>query len=219
VRDSLAITGIALTVVTLVFSTLLVAGMSYIAPERMSLPSIAPSALGSTPSPSKVSSTSLAPMAAAMSASTASIAPATIVPAYSTKVSQLLSSATVVTRQTANAVAKGLAINGGPGKGHAYGVVKQTLTLTSVVIVDQVTITGINGIIPGHMDMIVVQANYNGNTTPYCTKITIFDATGLSSYSASFQCSYLGAGTYNFKVMVYDDNGTIIGDPTFSLVL
>jgi len=29
----------------------------------------------------------------------------------------------------------------------------------------------------------------------------------------------LGAGTYNFKVTVYDDNGTIIGDPTFSLVL
>jgi hypothetical protein len=214
VRDSLAITGIALTVVTLVFSTLFVAGMSYIAPEGMSLPSLAPSLLGSTPSPSKLSSTSLAPTAATAPASTASL-----VPAYSTKVSQLLSSATVVTRQTANAVAKGLAINGGPGKGHAYGVVKQTLTLTSVVIVDQVTITGINGIIPGHMDMIVVQANYNGNTTPYCTKITIFDATGLSSYSASFQCSYLGAGTYNFKVMVYDDNGTIIGDPTFSLVL
>jgi len=125
----------------------------------------------------------------------------------------------VVVKASSNAVAKGLAINGGPGIGHAYGVVKQTVSLTSVVIRDQVTITGINGTIPGHMDMIEVQAHYNGDTTPYCTRTTIFDATGLSSYSTSFQCSYLGAGTYNFKVTVYDDNGTIIGDPTFSLVL
>ena len=153
---------------------------------------------------------------ASTQAATLSVPPAL---AYPTKVSQLLSSAVVVVKQTSTAVAKGLAINGGPGIGHAYGVVKQTISLTSVVIKDQVTITGINGTIPGHMDMVQVQAHYNGDTTPYCTKTIIFDATGLSSYSTSFQCSYLGAGTYNFKVTVYDDNGTIIGDPTFSLVL
>jgi hypothetical protein len=219
VRDSLVIAGIALTIVTLVFSTLFVGGMGYIAPGRASLPAIAPSAVGSTPPPSTVSSTSLASTAAAIPASTASTPPTTIVAAYPTKVSQLLSSAAVVTRQTTNAVAKGLAFNGGPGIGHAYGVVKQTVSVTSVVIEDQVTIMGVNGTIPGHMDMIQVQAHYNGDTTPYCTKSTIFDATGLASYSTSFQCSYLGAGTYNFKVMVYDDNGTVIGDPTFSLVL
>lgn len=208
-RDSLAITGIALALVTIVFSTVFVAGTGFSGPSGKNLPSTAP-----TPIP--VSIVLALPTSATIPtrASTPSA-----VPAYPTKVSQLLSSATVVTRQTANAVAKGLAINGGPGIGHAYGVVRQSVSLTSVVIKDQVTITGVNGTIPGHMDMIQVQAHYNGAPTPYCTKTTIFDATGLSSYSTSFECSYLGAGTYNFKVMVYNDNGTTIGDPTFSLVL
>jgi hypothetical protein len=214
VRDSLAITGDALAIVTLVASTLFVAGMGFIGPEGKSLPAMAPSVLASTPPPAAVASTSPNPSAATVPASTPSL-----VPAYPTKVGQLLSSATVVSTQSANAVAKGLAINGGPGIGHAYGVVKQTVSVTTVVIKDQVTITGVNGTIPGHMDMIQVQAHYDGDTTPYCTKTTIFDATGLSSYSTSFQCNYLGAGTYNFKVIVYDDNGTIIGDPMFSLVL
>lgn len=208
-RDSLAITGVALTTVILVFSTIFVAGTGFSVPAGGSLPSTAPAPL---------SIVSMSPTSTVVStqAATLSVAPAL---AYPTKVSQLLSSAVVVVKQTSTAVAKGLAINGGPGIGHAYGVVKQTISLTSVVIKDQVTITGINGTIPGHMDMVQVQAHYNGDTTPYCTKTIIFDATGLSSYSTSFQCSYLGAGTYNFKVTVYDDNGTIIGDPTFSLVL
>ena len=208
-RDSLSITGVALTTVILVFSTIFVAGTGFSVPAGGSLPSTAPAPL---------SIVSMSPTSTVVStqAATLSVAPAL---AYPTKVSQLLSSAVVVVKQTSTAVAKGLAINGGPGIGHAYGVVKQTISLTSVVIKDQVTITGINGTIPGHMDMVQVQAHYNGDTTPYCTKTIIFDATGLSSYSTSFQCSYLGAGTYNFKVTVYDDNGTIIGDPTFSLVL
>ena len=208
-RDSLAITGVALTTVILVFSTIFVAGTGFSVPAGGSLPSTAPA-------PLSIVSKSPTSTVASTQAATLSVAPAL---AYPTKVSQLLSSAVVVVKQTSTAVAKGLAINGGPGIGHAYGVVKQTISLTSVVIKDQVTITGINGTIPGHMDMVQVQAHYNGDTTPYCTKTIIFDATGLSSYSTSFQCSYLGAGTYNFKVTVYDDNGTIIGDPTFSLVL
>jgi len=209
VRDSLSITGVALTTVILVFSTIFVAGTGFSVAAGASLPSTAPAPL---------SIVSMSPTSTVVStqAATLSVAPAL---AYPTKVSQLLSSAVVVVKQTSTAVAKGLAINGGPGIGHAYGVVKQTISLTSVVIKDQVTITGINGTIPGHMDTVQVQAHYNGDTTPYCTKTIIFDATGLSSYSTSFQCSYLGAGTYNFKVTVYDDNGTIIGDPTFSLVL
>jgi len=209
VRDSLAITGVALTTVILVFSTIFVAGTGFSVPAGGSLPSTAPA-------PLSIVSMSPTSTVASTQAATLSVPPAL---AYPTKVSQLLSSAVVVVKQTSTAVAKGLAINGGPGIGHAYGVVKQTISLTSVVIKDQVTITGINGTIPGHMDMVQVQAHYNGDTTPYCTKTIIFDATGLSSYSTSFQCSYLGAGTYNFKVTVYDDNGTIIGDPTFSLVL
>ena len=208
-RDSLAITGVALTTVILVFSTIFVAGTGFSVPAGGSLPSTAPA-------PLSIVSMSPTSTVASTQAATLSVPPAL---AYPTKVSQLLSSAVVVVKQTSTAVAKGLAINGGPGIGHAYGVVKQTISLTSVVIKDQVTITGINGTIPGHMDMVQVQAHYNGDTTPYCTKTIIFDATGLSSYSTSFQCSYLGAGTYNFKVTVYDDNGTIIGDPTFSLVL
>jgi hypothetical protein len=207
VRDSLAITGIALAIVTLVFSTIFVTETGFSVPAGASLHSM-------TPVPLSVSSTS--PISTSTSAP---VSPPSTAPTYPTKVSQLLSSATVVTGQTANAVAKGLAINGGPGIGHAYGVVKQTVSVTSVVIKDQVTITGVNGTIPGHMDMIQVQAYYNGDTTPYCTRTTIFDATGLSSYSTSFQCNYLGAGTYNFKVTVYNDNGTIIGDPMLSLVL
>jgi len=209
VRDSRAITGVALTTVILVFSTIFVAGTGFSVPAGGSLPSTAPA-------PLSIVSMSPTSTVASTQAATLSVPPAL---AYPTKVSQLLSSAVVVVKQTSTAVAKGLAINGGPGIGHAYGVVKQTISLTSVVIKDQVTITGINGTIPGHMDMVQVQAHYNGDTTPYCTKTIIFDATGLSSYSTSFQCSYLGAGTYNFKVTVYDDNGTIIGDPTFSLVL
>ena len=208
-RDSRAITGVALTTVILVFSTIFVAGTGFSVPAGGSLPSTAPA-------PLSIVSMSPTSTVASTQAATLSVPPAL---AYPTKVSQLLSSAVVVVKQTSTAVAKGLAINGGPGIGHAYGVVKQTISLTSVVIKDQVTITGINGTIPGHMDMVQVQAHYNGDTTPYCTKTIIFDATGLSSYSTSFQCSYLGAGTYNFKVTVYDDNGTIIGDPTFSLVL
>jgi len=207
VRDSLAITGVALAIVTLVFSTIFVVGTGFNAPVGASLPSTAQA-------PTSTASASPNSTMASTQTSTPLLAPA-----YPTKVSQLLSSAVVVVNQTPIAVAKGLAINGGPGIGHAYGVVKQEISLTSVVIKDQVTITGINGTIPGHMDMIEVQAHYNGDTTPYCTKTTIFDATGLSSYSTSFQCSYLGAGTYNFKATVYDDNGTIIGDPTSSLVL
>ena len=208
-RDSLSITGVALTTVILVFSTIFVAGTGFSVAAGASLPS-------TTPAPLSIVSMSPTSTVVSTEAATLSVAPAL---AYPTKVSQLLSSAVVVVKQTSTAVAKGLAINGGPGIGHAYGVVKQTISLTSVVIKDQVTITGINGTIPGHMDMVQVQAHYNGDTTPYCTKTIIFDATGLSSYSTSFQCSYLGAGTYNFKVTVYDDNGTIIGDPTFSLVL
>ena len=208
-RDSRAITGVALTTVILVFSTIFVAGTGFSVAAGASLPSTAPA-------PLSIVSMSPTSTVASTQAATLSVPPAL---AYPTKVSQLLSSAVVVVKQTSTAVAKGLAINGGPGIGHAYGVVKQTISLTSVVIKDQVTITGINGTIPGHMDMVQVQAHYNGDTTPYCTKTIIFDATGLSSYSTSFQCSYLGAGTYNFKVTVYDDNGTIIGDPTFSLVL
>ena len=208
-RDNLAITGVDLTTVILVFSTIFVAGTGFSVPAGGSLPSTAPAPL---------SIVSMSPTSTVVStqAATLSVVPALV---YPTKVSQLLSSAVVVVKLTPTAVAKGLAINGGLGIGHAYGVVKQTISLTSVVIKDQVTITGINGTIPGHMDMVQVQAHYNGDTTPYCTKTIIFDATGLSSYSTSFQCSYLGAGTYNFKVTVYDDNGTIIGDPTFSLVL
>ena len=208
-RDSLSITGVALTTVILVFSTIFVAGTGFSVAAGASLPS-------TTPAPLSIVSMSPTSTVVSTEAATLSVAPAL---AYPTKVSQLLSSAVVVVKQTSTAVAKGLAINGGPGIGHAYGVVKQTISLTSVVIKDQVTITGVNGTIPGHMDMVQVQAHYNGDTTPYCTKTIIFDATGLSSYSTSFQCSYLGAGTYNFKVTVYDDNGTIIGDPTFSLVL
>ena len=208
-RDSLAITGVALTTVILVFSTIFVAGTGFSVPAGGSLPSTAPA-------PLSIVSMSPTSTVASTQAATLSVVPALV---YPTKVSQLLSSAVVVVKLTPTAVAKGLTINGGPGIGHAYGVVKQTISLTSVVIKDQVTITGINGTIPGHMDMVQVQAHYNGDTTPYCTKTIIFDATGLSSYSTSFQCSYLGAGTYNFKVTVYDDNGTIIGDPTFSLVL
>ena len=204
-RDSLAITGVALAIVTIVFSTIFLAGTGISVLAGASLPSTAPV-------PHSIASTAAIPTVASSQASPLSFAPA---PSYPTKVSQLLSS--TVVKGIPNAVAKGLAINGGPGKGHAYGIVKQALSLTSVVIVDQVTITGINGGIPGHMDTIEVQAHYNGDTAPYCTKTTIFDATGLSSYSTSFQCSYLGAGTYNFKVTVYDDNGTIIGDPMASL--
>ena len=191
-RDRLVITSIGLAIVTLVFSTVFVAGIGSSASAGTKLSSPVPAAV------------------ALIQASTLSPAPA-----YPTIVTQQLSS--VIINGVPDGLAKGLTVNGGPGKGHAYGIAKQALSSTSTGVMDQVTIAGSHGTIPGHMDTIELQAHYNGNTTPYCTKSTTFDATGLSSYSTSFTCNYLGAGTYNFKVIVYDDNGAIIGDPMASL--
>ena len=92
-----------------------------------------------------------------------------------------------------------------------------TPTTTTVTwIVDQVTVIAVHGTIPGHNDTIVLKVYY-GSATPYCTSTTSFDATGLTSYTTTFKCQYMGMGTYNFKVEVFDDYGTLIGDPATSL--
>jgi len=105
----------------------------------------------------------------------------------------------------------------GVAQGNAYGIAKQALRLASPMIADDITVFAINGTIPGHLDTISLKAYYNGNSVPYCTVSGTFDATGLSTYTTTLVCKYLGPGTYNFKVTVYDDNGTVIGDPTTSM--
>ncbi len=103
--------------------------------------------------------------------------------------------------------------------GSANGqIIPVTTTVTVIEIVDQVTITAVHGVLPGHIDKILLQA-YFGSATPYCVLTTTFDATGLTTYTTTFKCQYMGAGTYFFKVQVFDDKGIMIGDPISSLSL
>ena len=77
------------------------------------------------------------------------------------------------------------------------------------MIVDAVTITSVQGTIPGQMDSIGFNGYYS--SVQYCSQTAIFDPASMTTYAVTFMCVYKGAGTYNFSVQVYDQNQTLIG--------
>lgn len=201
-RDTRVLAGACLIVATTILSALFMTG-----PVRTAKMTIETPTSPATPSQPVTPSTTTAsnPTSTPLSA-----------PTYPTTLSEQLSSVTVSNYARPPAIG----ITMGIGKGHAYGLAKQAARATTMTMIeDTVTITSLHGTIPGHMDRITLQAFFNGNTNPFCTSSATFDATGLTSYTTTFSCNYLGAGTYNFKVTVYDDNGTVIGDPTTSMAL
>lgn len=224
-RDRPAITCVALAIVCIIiFSTVLVAGLGSIQPQDLKTPTVHNAAVTSLPS-----TTQSYPTIVHQQLSSATTTITTTNPA-STEQTTVDSGNSNCTGQCEQAGQHGQI--GQYDQSNRYGaslkhqtrnnaaeqVTPHTTTITLIEIVDQVTITAVHGVIPGHMDKIVLQG-YFGSTTPYCVLSTTFDATGLTTYTTTFRCQYMGAGTYYFKVQVFDDNGTLIGDPMGSLSL
>jgi hypothetical protein len=225
VRDRPAITCVALAIVCIIiFSTVLVAGLGSIQPREARTPTVHMAVATSVPS-----TTPSYPTIVHQQLSSATTTITTTIPA----------STELTTADGGNGNCTGQCEQQGQygqigqhGQSNRNGgslkhqtrinaneqVTPVTTTVTVIEIVDQVTITAVHGVIPGHMDKIVLQG-YFGSTTPYCVLSTTFDATGLTTYTTTFRCQYMGAGTYYFKVQVFDDNGTLIGDPMGSLSL
>ncbi len=195
-RDTRVIAGASLIVATIILSTVFMIG----AVERRNITE--------APAPPAPPAASTQPVTPATNTTT----PPTK-PSYPTGLSEQLSSVTV--SSPVKAVAAGFAM--GVAEGNAYGIAKQALRLTSTMIADDITVYALQGTIPGTTDTISLQAYYNGNSVPYCSISTTFGATGLSTYTTTLMCKYLGAGTYTFKVTVTDENGTVIGDPTTTM--